>query len=102
MSQGGASNSHAGNNAPGDSPERGTENASIFMTNLPNNAAGLGHESAESIVEYTRLFHHLMSLAENIDSHYRKQLKTHEDDFKRAYECQMQKVRKELEFLKMK
>ena len=43
-----------------------------------------------------------MSLAENIDSHYRKQLRTHEDDFKRAYECQMQKVRKELEFLKMK
>ena len=96
LSQGGASG-----NAGGDSPDRGTENASIFMTSMPN-TAGQGHESKESIVEYTRLFHHLMSLAENIDSHYRKQLRKHEDDFKRAYECQMQKVRKELEFLKMK
>ena len=67
MSQGGASNSHVN---MGESPDRGTDNASIFMTNLPN-AAGHGHESADSIVEYTRLFHHLMSLAENIDSHYR-------------------------------
>ena len=99
MSQGGASGSHV--NLGSDSPDRGTDNASIFMTNLPA-GVGHGHESAESIVEYTQLFQHLMSLASNIDNHYRKQLKTHEDDFKKAYECQMQKVRKELEFLKMK
>lgn len=43
-----------------------------------------------------------MDLSEHIDSHYRKQLKTHEADYKRAYENQMQKVRKELAFLKMK
>ena len=41
-----------------------------------------------------------MGLADNIDSHYRKQLQTHEGDFKRAYEGQMSKVRKELEYLK--
>ena len=71
------------------------------MTNLPNNL-GLGPENAEAKREYTMLSGQLMSLAESIDSHYRKQLKTHEDDFKRGYEGQMQKVRKELEFLKMK
>lgn len=37
-----------------------------------------------------------MDLSEHIDGHYRKQLKTHESDYKKAYEGQMQKVRKEL------
>lgn len=62
----------------------------------------MGPESELNIQEYTALFGNLMDLSEHIDSHYRKQLKTHEADYKRAYENQMQKVRKELAFLKMK
>lgn len=43
-----------------------------------------------------------MSLVDNIDGHYKQQLQTHEDDYKKAYKQQMLKVRKELEFLKEK
>ena len=54
------------------SPERTGDNSqSIFMTNLPNNL-GLGPENAEAKREYTMLSGQLMSLAESIDSHYRK------------------------------
>ena len=61
----------------------------------------MGQEGAEAQAEYTQLYSHLMQLASHIDAHYKKQLQTHEDDFKKAYEGQMQKVRKELEFLKV-
>ena len=53
----------------------------------------------ENIAEVESLQCELEGLADNIENHYRKQLKTHEEDFKKAYECQMQKVRKELQFL---
>ena len=43
-----------------------------------------------------------MALADCIDGHYKAQLVTHDNDFKKAYQNQMLKVRKELEFLKMK
>ena len=71
------------------SPDRQENHSqSIFMTNLPK-GSGARPESPQSISEYTRLFAHLMALADNIDSHYRQQLSTHESDFKRAYEGQM-------------
>ena len=50
----------------------------------------------ENIAEVESLQGELEGLADNIENHYRKQLQTHEEDFKKAYECQMQKVRKEL------
>ncbi len=71
------------------------------MTRLQGKNA-MGLESETHIKEYNQLFVQLMDLSEHIDGHYRKQLKTHEADYKKAYEGQMQKVRKELQFLKMK
>ena len=49
-----------------------------------------------------RLFGILGGLAENVDKHFRHQLHVHEKDFKRAYETQMAKVKKELQFLQEK
>ena len=100
MSQDAASNSQMQNNL-GDSPNRDPDNQSIFMTNLTGNQL-FGPESAEQKARYTNLYDQLDNLANHIDSHYSQQLKTHESDFKKAYEGQMQKVRKELHFLKMK
>ena len=44
----------------------------------------------------------LLFLIENIEYYFKSQLKTHKDDFWNAYEGQMEKVRKELEFLQKK
>ena len=52
--------------------------------------------------EHKLMEQQLIYLVENIQHYFKAQLDTHKDDFIKAYEDQMKKVKKELEYLQQK
>ena len=76
-------------NEIGDHDRETVQSGEVFdLTSLPDYSK---NDAAE--LEY---------LIDNIEMYFLNQLKTHQDDFKNAYKGQMQKVKKELQFLKQK
>ena len=84
-------------------PKTTPDNKNIFITATDSTSGNdffINSDERRKIAEIYKQFELLNSAADQIDQHFVKTLSNHEQDFIKAYKSQMDKVNKELKFLK--